>query len=114
MTSNELATVREYNIPVKVVVVNNGYLGMVRQWQEQFYDHNYSHSDLQVAPDFVKLAEAYGVPALRATRSSEVTRTLEEGFSKSGPVLMDIRVAREENVFPIVPAGAALKDMILQ
>jgi acetolactate synthase-1/2/3 large subunit len=114
MTSNELATVREYNIPVKVVVVNNGYLGMVRQWQEQFYDHNYSHSDLQVAPDFVKLAEAYGVPALRATKSSEVTRTLEEGFSKAGPVLMDIRVAREENVFPIVPAGAALKDMILQ
>jgi acetolactate synthase-1/2/3 large subunit len=114
MTLQEMATVVEHNIPVKVVIINNGYLGMVRQWQEQFYNHNYSYSDIQVAPDFVKLAEAYGLPALRATKTSEVTRTLEEGLSQPGPVLLDIRVAREENVFPIVPAGAALKDMILR
>jgi acetolactate synthase-1/2/3 large subunit len=109
-----MATVVEYNIPVKILIVNNGYLGMVRQWQEQFYNHNYSYVDMQAAPDFVKLAEAYRLPALRATKAAEVTRTLQEGLNHPGPVLMDIRVAREENVFPIVPAGAALKDMILQ
>ena len=114
MSFQELATVVEYQIPVKILIINNGFLGMVRQWQEQFYDHNYSHSDIKVAPDFVKLAEAYGLPALRAERAGEVTRTLERGLATPGPVLIDVRVAREENVFPIVPAGAALKDMILQ
>ncbi len=113
MTFNELATVKQYNIPVKILLINNGYLGMVRQWQEQFYAHNYSHSDLEVAPDFIKLAEAYGVPAFRASRRSEVTQTLEKGLNIPGPVLIEMQVAREENVFPIVPAGAALKDMIL-
>lgn len=114
MTLNELATVKEYDIPVKIVIINNGYLGMVRQWQEQFYGRNYSHSDLQVAPDFVKLAEAYGVSALRVSRASDVSRLLEEGLKMPGPVLMDFQVAREENVFPIVPAGGALKEMILR
>jgi acetolactate synthase I/II/III large subunit len=113
MTFSELATVKQYNLPVKILIINNGYLGMVRQWQEQFYAHNYSHSDLEVAPDFVKLSEAFGVPALRATKMSEVTHTLEKGLNIPGPVLIDMQVAREENVFPIVPAGAALKDMIL-
>ncbi len=113
MSFNELATVKQYNIPVKILVINNGYLGMVRQWQEQFYDHRYSHSNIEVAPDFVKLAEAYGVPALRATKASEVTGTLEKALQTPGPVLIEMQVAREENVFPIVPAGAALKDMIL-
>ncbi len=114
MTMNELATVKQYDIPVKILLINNGYLGMVRQWQEQFYERRYSHSDIEVAPDFVKLAEAYGVPALRAKKKSEVTRTLEKGLNIPGPALIEMQVAREENVFPIVPAGAALKDMILQ
>ncbi len=114
MTLNELATVKQYNIPVKILLINNGYLGMVRQWQEQFYEHRYSHSDMEVAPDFVKLSEAYGVPALRASKRSEVTHVLEKALGIPGPVLIDMQVAREENVFPIVPAGAALKDMILQ
>lgn len=114
MSMNELATIKQYNIPVKILMINNGYLGMVRQWQEQFYEHRYSHSDMEVAPDFMKLAEAYGVPALRATKASEVTRTLEKGLNIPGPALIEMQVAREENVFPIVPAGAALKDMILQ
>jgi acetolactate synthase-1/2/3 large subunit len=113
MSMNELATVKQYDIPVKILLINNGYLGMVRQWQEQFYEHRYSHSDMEVAPDFVKLAEAYGVPALRAKKASEVTHTLEKGLNISGPALIEMQVAREENVFPIVPAGAALKDMIL-
>ncbi len=114
MTCNELATVREYDIPVKILIINNGYLGMVRQWQEQFYARNYSHSDLQVAPNFVKLAEAYDVPGFQASRASEVRAVLEEGLRTPGPVVMDIQVAREENVFPIVPAGGALKEMILR
>jgi len=113
MSFNELATVKQYNIPVKILLINNGYLGMVRQWQEQFYAHNYSHSDLEVAPDFVKLSEAFEVPALRATKKGEVTHTIEKGLNIPGPVLIEMQVAREENVFPIVPAGAALKDMIL-
>jgi acetolactate synthase-1/2/3 large subunit len=114
MTLMELATIRQYNIPVKILIINNGYLGMVRQWQEQFYAHTYSHSDLEVSPDFVKLAEAYDVPAFRAEKPGEVTRTLEKALNTPGPALIEMRVAREENVFPIVPAGAALKDMILQ
>jgi acetolactate synthase-1/2/3 large subunit len=113
MSMNELATVKQYEIPVKILLINNGYLGMVRQWQEQFYEHRYSHSDMEIAPDFVRLAEAYGVPALRAKKASEVTLTLEKGLNIPGPVLIEMQVAREENVFPIVPAGAALKDMIL-
>lgn len=114
MSLNELATIKQYNIPVKILLINNGYLGMVRQWQEQFYERRYSHVGVEVAPDFVKLAEAYGVPALRATKASEVTHTLEKGLNIPGPALIEMQVAREENVFPIVPAGAALKDMILQ
>ena len=113
MSCNELATIRQYNIPVKILIINNGYLGMVRQWQEQFYEHRYSHSDMEVAPDFLKLAAAYDVPALRATKMSEVASTLEKAINTPGPVLIEMQVAREENVFPIVPAGAALKDMIL-
>ncbi len=114
MTLMELATIKEYNIPIKVLIINNGYLGMVRQWQEQFYAHNYSQSDIAVQPDFIKLAQAYGVPAFRAEKVSEVTPTLQEALNTPGPVLIEMKVAREENVFPIVPAGAALKDMILQ
>ena len=113
MSCNELATIKQYNIPVKILIINNGYLGMVRQWQEQFYEHRYSHSNIEVAPDFLKLADAYEVPAVRATRASEVTSILEKGLFTPGPMLIEMQVAREENVFPIVPAGAALKDMIL-
>ncbi len=114
MSFNELATVKQYNIPVKILLINNGHLGMVRQWQEQFYERRYSHSTLDVAPDFCKLAEAYGVPAFRATKANEVAHTLEKALNTPGPVLIEMQVAREENVFPIVPAGAALKEMILQ
>ncbi len=113
MSCNELATIKQYNIPVKILVINNGYLGMVRQWQEQFYEHRYSHSNIEVAPDFLKLAGAYDVPAMRATKASEVTAVLEKALNTPGPMLIEMQVAREENVFPIVPAGAALKDMIL-
>ncbi len=114
MTNQELATAIQYDLPVKIVIMNNGYLGMVRQWQEMFYERTYSEVDMSVAPDFVKLAEAYGAFARRATRPEELAEVLYEGLSHKGVAVLDIVVAREENVFPIVPAGANARDMIVQ
>jgi acetolactate synthase-1/2/3 large subunit len=112
MTNQELATAVQYDLPVKVVIMNNGYLGMVRQWQEMFYDRAYSEVDLSVSPDFVKLAEAYGALGLRATRPEELNDVLEAGLSHKGVAVIDVLVAKEENVFPIVPAGGNARDMI--
>ncbi len=114
MTNQELATAVQYGVPVKVVVMNNGYLGMVRQWQEMFYDRAYSEVDLSVSPDFVKLAEAYGAFAARATRPDELPEVLAAGISHNGVAVIDVVVSKEENVFPIVPAGANSRDMITQ
>jgi acetolactate synthase-1/2/3 large subunit len=94
--------------------MNNGYLGMVRQWQEMFYDRAYSEVDLSVAPDFVKLAEAYGAFGARAASPAELSDVLESGLSHKGVAVIDVVVSREENVFPIVPAGANSRDMIFQ
>jgi acetolactate synthase-1/2/3 large subunit len=114
MTNQELSTAVQYDLPVKIVIMNNGYLGMVRQWQEMFYDRAYSEVDLSVAPDFVKLAEAYGAFGARATRPGELSRVLEAGLAHKGVAVIEVVVAREENVFPIVPAGASSRDMIFQ
>lgn len=114
MTNQEIITAVQYNIPLKVVIMNNGYLGMVRQWQEMFYDRVYSEVDLSVSPDFVKLAEAYGAKGLRATRPDELEVVLAEGLSFDGVTIMDIVVSKEENVFPIVPAGGESRNMILK
>ena len=114
MTNQELATAVQYNLPVKVVIMNNGYLGMVRQWQEMFYDRAYSEVDLAVSPDFVKLAEAYGAFGARATKPNELSDVLAAGLSHKGVAVMDIVVSKEENVFPIVPAGGNSRDMIVQ
>ena len=114
MTNQELATAVQYDLPVKIVIMNNGYLGMVRQWQEMFYDRAYSEVDLSVAPDFVKLAEAYGAFGARATRPDELSGALEAGLSHRGVAVIDVVVSKEENVFPIVPAGASSRDMIFQ
>ncbi len=114
MTNQELAMAVQYDVPVKVVVMNNGYLGMVRQWQEMFYDRAYSEVDLSVSPDFVKLAEAYGAFAARATRPEELTEVLAAGLAHKGVAVIDVVVSKEENVFPIVPAGANSRDMITQ
>ena len=113
MTAQELATAVQYRANIKIIVMNNGYLGMVRQWQEIFYERNYSSVQMECSPDFVKLAEAYGVAGLRATRPDELRQVLEAGLAKPGPVVMDIQVAQEENVFPMVPSGAGLKEMVL-
>jgi len=113
MNIQEMMTAVQYRLPVKVVILNNGFLGMVRQWQELFYDKRYSSTCLSCAPDFVKLAEAYGATGLRATKPEEVVPTLEKAFATPGPVMVDMRVSPEENVYPMVPAGASLKKMIL-
>ncbi|MDQ3667866.1 MAG: biosynthetic-type acetolactate synthase large subunit [Acidobacteriota bacterium] len=113
MTNQELATAVQYDLPIKVLIMNNGYLGMVRQWQEMFYERAYSEVDLSVSPDFVKLAEAYGAFGVRATRPEELSDALSAGLSHKGVAVMDIVVSKEENVFPIVPAGGNSRDMIV-
>jgi len=113
MNSQELATAVQYGLPVKVAILNNGYLGMVRQWQELFYDKRYAAVDSSAQPDFVKLAEAYGAVGLRATKAEEVVPVLKKAIATPKPVIIDFQVSREEGVYPMVPAGAALTEMIL-
>ncbi len=113
MNIQELATVMQYKLPVKIAVLNNGYLGMVRQWQERFYDNVYAHTDIMCGPDFVKLAEAYGALGLRATEKHEVEDVIIKALAYNGPVIMDFQVEREEGVYPMVPAGSSITNMIL-
>ena len=112
MNIQELTTAVNYRLPVKIVVLNNGYLGMVRQWQELFYNHRYSETDLSNNPDFVKVAQAFGATGLRLDDPKQVREKLEETLNTEGPVLLDVRISREENVFPMVPAGQAINRMI--
>jgi acetolactate synthase I/II/III large subunit len=113
MNIQEMATAVQYGLPVKIVILNNRYLGMVRQWQQFFYDRCYSCTDMDHAPDFVKLAEAYGAVGLRATRPEEVEPVLREGLSIPRTVIMDFIVEREECVYPMVPAGKPITEMLL-
>ncbi len=94
--------------------MNNNSLGMVRQWQQLFYDHNYSSIDMEWTPDFLKLAEAYGATGLRATRPDELVPVLEKGLSAPGVVVMDVVVEVEENVYPMIPPGAGISEMVLE
>jgi len=103
MTNQELATALQYNLPVKVLIMNNGYLGMVRQWQEMFYDRAYSEVDISVAPDFVKLAEAYGVGGFRAQHPDDLSETMAAWLAYKGPAVIDVVVSKEENVFRSCP-----------
>jgi acetolactate synthase-1/2/3 large subunit len=112
MNSQELATCVQNRIPVKVLIVNNGYLGMVRQWQELFWDNRYSHVDMGQSPDFVKLAEAYGATGLRLTNKDTLVDDLRAAIATEGPVVVDIRVTREENVYPMIAPGAAAREMV--
>lgn len=113
MNIQEMAVAVQCCLPVKVVVLNNSYLGMVRQWQELFYEKRYACTHMDHAPDFVKLAEAYGAVGLRATKPEEVESVLKEGLSIAQPVIMDFRVDKEESVYPMVPAGAPITEMLL-
>lgn len=113
MNAQELAVVAIHNIPVKVAIINNQCLGMVRQWQELFYENRYSHIDLSGSPDFVKLAEAYGVLGLRATNEEEAKEAWQKALDHRGPAVVDFVVREEENVYPMVPSGRGLDEMIL-
>ncbi|MDA8126710.1 MAG: biosynthetic-type acetolactate synthase large subunit [Deltaproteobacteria bacterium] len=114
MNSQELATAVNHNLPVKIVILNNGYLGMVRQWQELFYGRRYSHSGIKGSPDFVKLAEAYGATGLRTDKPEEMEALLIQGLGTPGVVVMDFHVDPEEGVYPIVKPNAPLNDMLLR
>jgi len=113
MNSQELATLVQYKLPVKIVILNNGYLGMVRQWQQLFFDRRYSQTPLELPIDFVKLAEAYGATGLRSDKPDQVAGVIQQALETEGPVIMEFKVAREENVLPMVPAGAGINEMVL-
>ena len=113
MNIQEMATAVQYCLPVKVAILNNGYLGMVRQWQELFYDGRYACTAMEHTPDFVKLAEAFGAVGLRATKPEEVEAVIKEALATPKPVIMDFVVEKEEKVYPMVPAGAPISEMLL-
>jgi acetolactate synthase I/II/III large subunit len=113
MNIQEMATAVQHGLPVKVVILNNRCLGMVRQWQQLFYDKRYSQTLMEHAPDFVKLAEAFGASGLRATRPDEVEAVLAKGLATAGPVVMEFLVESEECFYPMVPAGKPITDMLL-
>ena len=113
MNIQELATMVQNRLPVKIVILNNNFLGMVRQWQELFFDKRYSHTCMELPIDFVKLAEAYGAKGFRTEKPSEVEQVIKDALAHTGPVIMEFKIAREEKVLPMVPAGASLNEMVL-
>jgi acetolactate synthase-1/2/3 large subunit len=112
MNAQELATCAQERIPIKVFIMNNGYLGMVRQWQELFWDGRYSHVDMGAYPDFVKLAEAYGATGMRFQDKHTLVEDMKRAIATEGPVVVDVRVTREENTYPMIPAGQAAREMV--
>jgi acetolactate synthase-1/2/3 large subunit len=114
MSVPELATIAYYALPIKIVVMNNGYLGMVRQWQELFYNNRLSQVELNCFPDVEKLAGAYGFAGRTVHDVREMPQALEEAVKDPGPYLLNVKVAPLENVFPMVPAGGAIHEMVLR
>ena len=112
MNMQELATCAQEGIAIKVFIMNNGYLGMVRQWQELFWDKRYSHVEMGQWPDFVKLAEAYGATGLRFEDKNTLVKDMQDAIATEGPVLVDVRVTREENTYPMIPAGQPARNMV--
>ncbi len=112
MNAQELATCAQEGIDIKVFIMNNGYLGMVRQWQELFWERRYSQVDMGRWPDFVKLAEAYGATGIRLTDKHTLVEDMQAALATPGPVVADVRVTAEENVYPMIPAGQAARDMV--
>jgi acetolactate synthase-1/2/3 large subunit len=114
MTQFELATAAIHKLPIKILVINNSYLGMVRQWQQLFFDNRESGVGMEGNPDFVKLAEAYGIKSFRIRRAGDVTRILKKALDyNAGPVLIDAVVVKADNVFPMIPSGAPVADMLI-
>ncbi|MEO8046986.1 MAG: biosynthetic-type acetolactate synthase large subunit [Nitrospirota bacterium] len=114
MNMQEMATAVVHKLPVKIIILNNRFHGMVRQWQDLFYEGRYASSDLETTPDFVKLAEAYGAVGLRASKPSEIDAVLKEAIAVNKPVIVDVPTYRYENVYPMIPAGGCNHEMILE
>ena len=114
MTLNDLATVTQYHVPVKIAIINNRALGMVRQWQEIFFEKRYCDIDLSFAPNFAKLAESYGIRGLRVDHRADVKDAVRSMLSDREPCLIDFWVDPSENVYPIVPPGASLAEMVVE
>lgn len=112
MTFQELMLIKQYNLPIKVIIINNAYLGMVRQWQELFKDRRYSSVDLSINPDFIKIAEAYGLRAERIENKKELKKKLKSLIESDEGVVIDCIVEKEENVFPMIPAGTSVIQMM--
>jgi acetolactate synthase-1/2/3 large subunit len=113
MTMQEMSTAVQYELPIKVFIINNQYMGMVRQWQELLHGGRYSHSYSSSLPDFVKLAEAYGATGIRADHPDELDAKILQMIETPGPVLFDCRVEKAENCFPMIPSGKAHNEMLL-
>ena len=113
MNIQELATAKQAGTPVKIAILNNNYLGMVRQWQELFYKRHYAATTMEHTPDFVQLAEAYGAVGLRAHTKAEVVPVIKKALETDNVVIMDFTISREEGVFPMVPAGKPATEMLL-
>jgi acetolactate synthase-1/2/3 large subunit len=113
MTMQEMSTAVQHRLPIKVFILNNGWMGMVRQWQQLLHGERYAHSYSAALPDFVKMAEAFGCTGIRAERPDELDASIAQMIESPGPVLFDCRVAREENCYPMIPAGKAHNEMIL-
>jgi acetolactate synthase-1/2/3 large subunit len=113
MTLQELGTISQYNIPVKIIVLNNEFLGMVRQWQQMFFEGRYSFTEMS-NPDFIKINEAYGIKARKVTDRNELPNAINEMIDHEGPYFLEVKVEKEENVFPMIPTGAAVSDMVLE
>jgi acetolactate synthase-1/2/3 large subunit len=113
MNMQELATLKQYNLPVKIFILNNRYMGMVRQWQELIYDRRESQSYMESLPDFIKLAESFGIKGMECSNPSELDAKIIEMIDHKGPVLFNCVVEQSENVFPMIPAGAAHNEILL-
>ena len=113
MNMQELSTIVQYNLPIKIFIINNQWMGMVRQWQELIHGSRYSESYTDSLPDFIKLADSFGIKGIRAEKMNELQSVIDQMLDHNGPVLADICVAKEENCFPMIPSGSAHYDMIL-
>jgi acetolactate synthase-1/2/3 large subunit len=113
MNIQELATIVQEGLPIKMAIINNGYLGMVRQWQELFHDRRYSATPM-LNPDFVGVAAAYGIPGICVRDQSEVEDAIDAAYNTPGPILLEFQVEREVNVYPMVAPGASISDMITE
>ena len=113
MNMQELSTLAQYNLPVKIFIINNEWMGMVRQWQELIHGGRYSESYSASLPDFTKLADTFGMVGLVAEKRGQLDDVINEMLAASGPVIVDVRVAKEENCFPMIPSGAAHNEMLM-